>query len=66
MIGKEFVKANRNWDKKLIILIMPVCFEFDIESWNDVWHILDLKFDVYVLLLVLLYLIDVVVIQLHF
>jgi hypothetical protein len=66
VIGEEFVKTNRNRDKQLIVLIMPVCFEFDVESWNDVRNILDLEFDVDVLLLALLYLVDVVVVQLRF
>jgi hypothetical protein len=64
MESKEFIKANRNRNEHLVALIIPVSFEFYVEGWDHVRHIFHLEFDVYVLLLILLNLINVAIVEL--
>lgn len=48
----------------MVALIIPVSFEFYVEGWDHVRDIFNLEFDVYVLLLILLNLINVAIVKL--
>ena len=63
---KELIKSYRNRQKHLVILIVSICLEFYIEGRYDIGYVLNLEFNVDVLLLILLDFIDEVVVKLGF